>query len=119
MAGANGKYSEELVHALEEAIESGMSNIRACDLVGITENTFYTWIKEKDEFSKRIKEARSRKIKNCLDRIRKAGDRTWQADAWILERTEFKDFGKQEKIEHSGEQTIRVTIEEDDTPEAE
>ena len=97
------KYNEQLVKAIEKAIESGMSNIKACDLVGIAEPTFYKWLDEKVEFSKRIKAARSNKIKRLLKTIDTAGKKQWQAAAWILERTEFKEYGNKSKHEVTGE----------------
>ena len=114
------KYSEEIIKVIEGAINRGVSIKKTCDLVGITQETFYQWMKdpEKTEFSDRIKKARSSKIANLLDHIRTAGigkrditcpkcdhafsielpTKQWQSLAWILERTEFNDFGVKQKI---------------------
>lgn len=122
------KLNEEMIRSIEEAIRRGMSNKKTCDLVGINEDTFYAWQKKYSEFSERIKKARAQKIQILLDHIRVAGmgrikvkavcpnkecgrefehlvelpTKAWQALAWILERTEFDEFGLKQKVALEG-----------------
>ncbi len=93
------KYTEEIVKAFEKAISEGLPNIQACDLLHISEPTFYRWKEEKKDFCKRIKEAKAKRTKKLLGNIETAGEKQWQASAWILERTDFDNFGNKSKLE--------------------
>jgi len=115
------KYTEEIIRQIEGSIKRGVSQTKTCDLVGISDDTFFRWMKKK-EFSERIKKARANKIAFLLDNIRTAGlgelivkcdkcgeekrvtipTRQWQALAWILERTEADEFVIKMKTEISG-----------------
>lgn len=121
----NMKYTEEIIQQIETSIKRGVSIKRTCDFVGISTETFFKWMKdeEKVDFSDRIKRARAEKIAFLLDNIRVAGigeivykcdncgkekkitipTKSWQALAWLLERTESKDFAIRQKTEHSGQ----------------
>jgi len=118
------KYTEQIIEQIESSIQRGVSIKRTCDLVGISQETFYQWMKDKDkvEFSDRIKRARAEKIAFLLDNIRVAGigqtictcrecgakntvtipTKQWQSLAWILERTESDDFVVKVKNEVTG-----------------
>jgi len=117
------KYCEEKVKQIEKAINTGVSVNRTCDLVGLSPDTFYTWMKEKAGFADRVKRARGEKISTLLKNIKAAGigettfeckkcghknkvqlsTKSWQSLAWILERTESKDFVVKIKSEVTGE----------------
>jgi len=94
------KYSPEIVDEICHHIELGVSNKDACQLADISEETLYKWIKEKPEFSERIKKAVSKRKQRLTALILKAGEKTWQAAAWYLERVHNKEFAKREIREH-------------------
>jgi hypothetical protein len=60
VAGRKSKYTEENIAKLVELLEQGNTDIDSCSLVGISQETFYTWIKDKPEFSERVTHARSK-----------------------------------------------------------
>lgn len=83
----------------------------ACDLVSITDTTFYKWMRRGkradatergDEvfvhFARAIKKARAEFISRNLHRIEKAAKepKTWTAAAWLLERRDAENFGRKE-----------------------
>lgn len=51
------KYAEAAPKVLQY-LEQGMTNKQAAEQAGITEQTFYTWMDEKAEFSELVKRAR-------------------------------------------------------------
>jgi hypothetical protein len=44
--GAKGKYCEEIIRQVEQLLEEGISNKGVMEAIGITEGTFYGWIKK-------------------------------------------------------------------------
>ena len=92
------KYSKEIVDNLIKYIEAGNYNKTACDAVGITEDTFYRWIKEHSEFSESIKRAEAKAITRNLLLIQNAAKKSWQAAAWFLERKDYERWGRKELV---------------------
>lgn len=91
------KYSEPLVKALCQIIEGGTTIKLACDSVGIDVSTYNAWTHDKPEFSEAIKRARAKGAENLLADIKQAGrSGTWQASAWILERSYSEHYGRQQ-----------------------
>jgi len=79
-------YSPEVVAAVCQAIESGMPYRQAIRNMGV-EGRFDRWRKAKSKYIDReIARAESRFIQKHLVRIDKAGEKSWQASAWMLER---------------------------------
>lgn len=92
------KYSSEIIQEICKWIEEGNSQRDAAILSGIAESTFYEWAKQ-PEFSEALKKSETRCKAARIQRILKAGEKQWQADAWWLER-KFKDeFARLEKTE--------------------
>lgn len=117
------KLTKKLIKEVCTYIENGLSNVDACRMVNINESTFYEYIKrgndpkEKNcifsEFNKSIKKALIKFKLYHLQKIRIAGDSgTWQASAWLMERKFKEEFGRFEKVEHSGKIKHGISIEE-------
>lgn len=100
--GIRGKYTPEIVERLLKAIRLGMAYKHAAAYAGISEDTFYTWMKEKTEFSEQVKEAEADGIATNFAKIQKAATNgSWQASAWILERRHPEEYGRQ-RLEITG-----------------
>lgn len=97
--GAKGKYSKEIHDKIIELIRAGNYAVTASGAVGICEDTYYRWIKEKPDFSEDIKKAKSECIARNVMTIQKASQKTWQAAAWWLERTNFELFGRKDNVD--------------------
>lgn len=105
------KYSKELLKEIIKNIEEGSSNKDACILAGISEETFYQWLRPtvqvdgkdvpnsdfKPELSESIKKAIIKRKKALINKI--ITDPSWQARAWYLERQHYDEFGQKQKIE--------------------
>lgn len=108
------KLTDELLANIETSIQAHNSIKTTCDLVGISEETFYKWMREsegtepdakparglKAEFSERVKRAQAMSKTMLVNEIRK--DPSWQAKAWILERQHPKEFGRRQLVAHAG-----------------
>ncbi len=92
------KYTPELVNQLIEYIKAGNYIQTACDVVGISKETFYKWIKNKSDFSDAIKKAEAQAIARNLTIIQIAAKKNWQAAAWFLERKDYQNWGRKELV---------------------
>jgi hypothetical protein len=102
---ANLEKFPEIATKLLELIEAGCSTRHACDLIGLSEPVLYEWINKGKkpgskqiyaDLAKNIKESRRKFTLHHLGAIKRAGQQTWQASAWALERNNPREFGSPE-----------------------
>ncbi len=113
---AKNKLTPEITKQFCDAIASGLTYTDACNLVGLSRNTFHEWI-ARDEgtdpdrpatapyanFANSIKRARAKRDQRYVAVIEKAAESgTWQAAAWFLERTNRSAYGRNESVEITG-----------------
>lgn len=102
------KLTPELISQIETSLQSHTSVVTTCDLVGISQETYYRWLREgeaakqglKAEFYDTVKRATAMSKVILVNQISK--DPSWQAKAWILERQFPKEFGRRQLIAHAG-----------------
>lgn len=108
MAGRKTKLTDELANEICNDIKAGVPFKHAAISHGIDESTFYNWYNKGKEakrktkfrdFYEKVEEAKSVAINLRARRIYKAGETSWQADAWWLERMDPENFGVKEKVE--------------------
>lgn len=116
------KLTDEITQVMCNLISAGVPPYRAAILAGIHPDTYYNWRKKANknplhknkwtEFFGEIEAAKAKAIKTSLKIIQGSDD--WRAHAWLLEKIDKEDFGKQEKIEleHSGKVDSQVTTKE-------
>jgi hypothetical protein len=79
----------------------GATHRLACAYAGVSEPTFYTWLKAKPEFSESIKRAEGAAAVSALQTIATAANNgTWQAAAWLLERRYPQEYGRRVEQVH-------------------
>ena len=85
----NGKiaFSPEIETKILEACGNGFTIEKAGALVGVNPSTIRTWIQRKPSFGERVETARKSYEMSLLKSVYDAGEKSWQARAWILERT--------------------------------
>ena len=108
--GRPTKLTPDVHKKIVNLIKAGNYNDIAAQAVGITEQTFYGWMKRGEagespyfEFFQAVKEASAFSEAHYLELIRKAAKETsWQASAWFLERKFNERWGRRDKTEISG-----------------
>lgn len=78
------KYNDLTVEKICGFIKTGVPSKHAAIASGISEPTFYRWIRERESFDSLIKKAESERLASLVLTIRQ--DRSWQSKAWLLER---------------------------------
>ena len=84
----NGReiFSDKIADEIVSACGSGFTLEKAGALVGVNPSTIRTWAQRKPDFGKRVETARKKHELSLLRDIQLAGEKSWQAKAWILER---------------------------------
>lgn len=118
MAGRKSKLTADLQAKIVKLIRQGNYAETACNAVGISDVTYYNWLKwgEKEpdsiyfSFFKAIKEAESKSEAEYLELIKKAAPTSWQAAAWIMERKWWKKWGRKDKIQMTTEEPLQIKV---------
>ncbi len=137
--GEGGRTGRKLIlDANPQKVEDLINNLRlglyvnqACELTGISLSSYYGWkakaeeIEERDDdnpipadqlfldFLDAVKKARATAEAYHLRNVRDAGETSWQASAWWLERSAPERWGRRERVEVVGkdEGPLRIQIE--------
>lgn len=112
--------SDEVEARLIEAFKIGQISIpSACHYAGISERTYYDWMKKGREgdprylqFSQDIEKARAEAVMVNLAVIRKAAQNgQWQAAAWWLERVLPKEYGRKTTVDVISRDALMAELE--------
>lgn len=109
------KYSPEMTQRICELLQAGNTQKTSAIASGISEETFYTWMKEKPEFSESVKKAEEAAVARNVAIINKAASKSWQAAAWWLERRRPDDFRVRNDVNHSGGLKVEVVYGDEST----
>ena len=84
----NGRdiFTDKIADEIVAACGSGFTLEKAGALVGVNPSTIRTWSQRKPDFGKRVETARKKHELSLLRDVQLAGEKSWQAKAWILER---------------------------------
>ena len=84
----NGRdiFTDKIADEIVSACGSGFTLEKAGALVGVNPSTIRTWAQRKPDFGKRVETARKKHELSLLRDVQLAGEKSWQAKAWILER---------------------------------
>lgn len=96
------KYSREMIEKVCKYVSLGLTNEKAARCAGLSEDTFYDWMKKKPEFSEALKKAKNEGEAANLAIIHRAKAKTWQAAAWLLERQNPEEYGVRQRMELTG-----------------
>lgn len=77
---------------LLEAVRGGLPYKFAAKLAGIHIDTLKNWRTSDPLFSRELEAARAQFVQSHIKRIDGHSKRNWMASAWLLERTEARDF---------------------------
>ncbi len=108
MAGRAPKLSTAIQAAVCKAIRLGNYKETAAQAAGIHRHTLENWVARGEageahyvDFFDAVKKAESDAEKMLMRRIRAASIESWQAAAWILERTRSDRFALRSKVEQT------------------
>lgn len=112
---AKTKLTDQLCDEICNDIKAGVPIKHAAIAHGITDATFYNWYNQgknaksgaKRKFYEKVEEAKSVAVTLRARRIYKAGETSWQADAWWLERVDPKNFGRKDHLDINSKQEIQ------------
>jgi hypothetical protein len=90
----NTKYNPELLDKICSALRAGNTRKASSEYAGISEVTFYAWIKTNLSFLSAVKKAEADAEVSAVAVIKKAMPDTWTAAAWWLERRKPDDYGR-------------------------
>ncbi len=90
--GRKTKRTPSLQDKVLEALRIGHTDGDACSLSGISQSTFYEWIKTIPEFSEKVEQARLKAKDTCIKVVRRAALTNWAAATWWLTRRGGKEF---------------------------
>lgn len=107
MAGRKGELTPELQQKIVQTLVAGATIKDTCMYVGISETTFFYWMRRGDrarkgdekyvEFSQSIGEARAQAKVGAIAIIRQAiVDGDTQSAQWFLERSDPANWGKRD-----------------------
>jgi hypothetical protein len=84
----NGKtaYTDEIAKTIIDACGSGFTLEKAAELVGLNPVTVQGWTKKRPSFGEQVRMARKKHELALLRDVELAGQKSWQAKAWCLER---------------------------------
>jgi hypothetical protein len=84
----NGKtaFTDEIAKTIIDACGSGFTLEKAAELVGLNPITVQGWTKKRPGFGEQVRMARKKHELALLRDVELAGQKSWQAKAWCLER---------------------------------
>jgi len=84
---AEVKLTKQTMDKVCEYVRKGLTYDKAGEILGISPNTIRSWTQRHEAFAHAIKKARRELEVNLLESINTAGEKSWQARAWMLERS--------------------------------
>lgn len=105
------KYEPTRVKRIVDALSDGNTRRLGCAYGGITEDTFANWLARYPDFSDAIKRAEAdAEVRHVANIARAAQEGTWTASAWWLERRHPQDWGRKDRVEHSGDAERPIVV---------
>jgi len=96
--GASCKLNNNLKTIIYAAVKRGLSYKDTCMLAGISESSFYNWLRTRPDFKKQIE---YNKVHGKLELIRAVADKRledWRAAAWLLSHKYPAEFSERRVI---------------------
>ena len=110
LVAPNCKLDQHTVDIICEHIANGNYPSVACEAAGVSDETLRQWVIRAEagekpflEFLAELKKAEATAEANRLAKIGQAGEKSWQANAWVLERTKPQRYGQIQRIHQTVE----------------
>ena len=101
--------TEAIVGKLESVLKLGVSDTAACAFAGISRDSFYEWLKNDDEFSDRIENAKNFAIVAARQVVVTSiiDDKNLDSAKWYIEKHDTKQQGNQQNTQVNVFTTLR------------
>jgi hypothetical protein len=86
-AGRHSALTPEIHEKILGFVRKGLTYEKAGEALGISPATIQNWQHRNKAFNESLQKERRQLEANLLDSINQAGEKSWQARAWILERS--------------------------------
>ena len=86
-AGRHSTLTPEIHEKILGFVRKGLTYEKAGEALGISPATIQNWQHRNKAFNESLQKARRELEASLLDSINQAGEKSWQARAWILERS--------------------------------
>jgi hypothetical protein len=84
--GRPTSFCDSIAKKIIDACRCGFTMEKAGELVGLEPSTIQGWVRKRPAFGLEIKKARKEHEISLIKSIEVAGEKSWQAKAWIAER---------------------------------
>lgn len=97
------KLTAEFIHKVEQLAAQGLNQRQIATILNVGACTISIWKagkgKLEEKFQNALRKGEAEGIRRRLKRIEKAGVKgSWQADAWLLERRNPDQFGRNDRM---------------------
>jgi hypothetical protein len=83
-----------------KALSAGNTRRASCAYAGISEDTLAIWMDKDSDFSDSVKKAEAdAEVRHVANIAKAAGEGTWTASAWWLERRAYQEWGRKDRID--------------------
>lgn len=98
--GRRTQRTPERVGAIVSALRTGNTRRAAAAFAEVDQSTFYRWLASSATFRDAVEKAEADAEVRFASQVAKAaGDGTWQAAAWWLERRRSSDYGRHDRTD--------------------
>lgn len=105
------KATPRTVEIILDAISCGLTQRDASTLAGISEDTLSLWKRQDSDFSEQMRQKEIEYKSSLITSIKKAGEKSWQANAWLLERKYKEEFALKSTLEVNSSEKIQFLTE--------
>lgn len=92
--GRPNKLDDQAKSQILAMISVGCSRARAARFVGVRPTALTMLTKRDPAFAAELKQSEKRREMDALASIRRASGKSWRAAAWLLERTQRRQYGR-------------------------
>jgi len=116
--GRRTRLQPEFIAEFAQHITDGVMPMTACQMMGVNDSMYYQWMADGRanraqpciDFERAVEKAKAACMKRRIGIIEHAAERTWQAAAWLLERSHPEMYALRNRLEVSHPEPMRVEV---------